>query len=58
MNPLSPNRKHFPTVAVKTANDNANEDMVAFVNQIVSISQDSWIDLISIIGVTFDGDPG
>lgn len=41
LSPLSPNRKPSPTVAVKTANDNANEDMVAFVNQIISISQDS-----------------
>lgn len=58
LNPLSPNRKPFPIVAVKTINGNANEELVAFVNQLISVLQDSFQNVISIIGVSFDGDPG
>lgn len=58
LNPLSPNRKPFPIFAVKTVNWNINEELVAFVNQFISIFQDSFQNISSIIGVSYDGDPG
>lgn len=58
LNPLSPNRKPFPIVALKTVNGNAKEDVITFVSQLISLFQANFNNIISIIGIAFDGDPG
>lgn len=57
INPLSPWRKPFPILSLKTSSGQANDATVCFVNELIGNIR-NYCPFINIIGIAFDGDTG
>lgn len=58
INPLSPKRKPFPVLISKASHGQVTEEIMNNIDMMIIKFMDLYSDIITIIGMAFDGDPG
>lgn len=58
INPLSPQRKPFPVLAIRRTTGSADAETIDIVNSLIFQIQSHFNNILELVGISFDGDPG